>query len=395
MVMSKSLEYVDEQNSIDLTKRLIKSQSQSGNEKKLATLMAIEMKKAGFNLVQYDEHNNIVGIMPGLGRGKSLVLVGHLDTVPAGAMENPFNPVEIDGTKLGTRGKVITGRGACDTKAALAAMLCAGSALKRARARLKGDFVIIGLANTKTGKSTGLKQLIKKFELTPNFVVSCTPTNLEINTAHPGQATFEILAKGKMANIGNPKQGENAILKMNKIINYLKENAVLPEDKRFGKANMIISSITSNTVGESHSIPNLCQALLVRQFFNNENPETIRNEFLEILSKHNIKEQDVEINLKRFFKPHSVNSKEEIISIIQESRNIAFGKSAKISQWNSGVNVSEIFDIELPIVGFGPGDEKFAHTPIEHVPVDQVVKAAKAYTVLAEKICVQMKEKVA
>ena len=393
MVMSKSLEYVDEQNVLDLTKRLIKTQSPSGNEKKLATLMAIEMKKAGFNLVQYDEHNNIVGIMPGLGRGKSLILVGHLDTVPEGAMENPFDPKEIDGTKLGTRGKVITGRGACDTKAALAAMLSAGSALKRARARLKGDFVIVGLANTKTGKSAGLKQLIKKFELTPNFVVSCTPTNLEINTAHPGQVTFEILAKGKMSNIGNPKQGENAILKMNNIINCIKENVVLPEDKRFGKANMIISSMTSNTVGESHSIPNLCQALLVRQYFKSENPETIRNELLDILQKNNYKEEDVEINLRRFFKPHSVNQKEEIISVIQESRNIAFGKTAKISQWNSGVNISEIFDIKLPVVGFGPGDERFSHTPIEHVPVDQIVKAAKAYTVLAEKICVQMKDK--
>jgi putative selenium metabolism hydrolase len=393
MVMSKSLEYVDEQNVLDLTKRLIKTQSQSGNEKKLATLMAIEMKKAGFNLVQYDEHNNIVGIMPGLGRGKSLILVGHLDTVPEGAMENPFNPQEIDGTKLGTRGKVITGRGACDTKAALAAMLSAGSALKRSRARLKGDFVIIGLANTKTGKSSGLKQLIKKFELTPNFVVSCTPTNMEINIAHPGQVTFEILAKGKMSNIGNPKQGENAILKMNNIINCINENTILPEDNRFGKANMIISSITSNTVGESHSIPNLCQALLVRQFFKDENPETIKSELLGILSRNNFKEEDVEINIKRHFKPHSVSQKEEIISIIQDSRNIAFGKTAKISHWNSGVNISEIFDINLPVVGFGPGDEKFSHTPIEHVPVDQIIKAAKAYTVLAEKVCVQMKDK--
>jgi len=97
--------------------------------------------------------------------------------------------------------------------------------------------------------------------------------------------------------------------------------------------------------------------------------------------------------LRRFFNPHNVNPKEEIVSVIQESRNIAFGKTAKISQWNSGVNISEIFDIKLPVVGFGPGDEKFAHTPIEHVPVDQVTKAAKTYTVLAEKICVQMKDK--
>ncbi|MHA1557084.1 MAG: hypothetical protein ACTSPM_09145 [Candidatus Heimdallarchaeota archaeon] len=44
-------------------------------------------------------------------------------------------------------------------------------------------------------------------------------------------------------------------------------------------------------------------------------------------------------------------------------------------------------------MGFGPGDEKFTHTPYDHVPVDQIIKATKVYSVLAEKICVQMKDK--
>ncbi len=391
--MSKSLEYVDGQVVINLAKRLIKSQSPSGNEKKLATLMAIEMKKAGFNLVQYDEHNNIVGVMPGIGKGKTLVLVGHIDTVPPGEMVGAFDPQEVDGSKFGTRGKVITGRGSCDMKGALAAMISSGSALKRARARLKGNFVVVGLASTKNGNSTGLKNLLKKFEIEPHFIVSCAPTNLQINIAHPGQATYELVANGKMTNIGNPKHGESAILKMNKIIDCLQQNVVLPEDKRFGKANMIISSVSSTPVGESHSIPNQCNALLVRQFFKGENPEEIKNSFIEILKKNNFKEHDVTINLKRAFGPLDVNPKSEIISIIEAAKDLAIGKAAKISQWVSGVNISEIFDVNIPVVGFGPGDEKFAHTSMEHIPMDQIVKAAKVYTVLAEKICIQMKEK--
>ena len=391
--MSKSLEYVDDQVVIDLTKRLIKSQSPSGNEKKLATLMAIEMKKAGFNLVQYDEHNNIVGVMPGIGRGKTLVLVGHIDTVPPGEMLSAFDPQEVDGSKFGSKGKVITGRGSCDMKGALAAMICAGSALKRARARLKGNFVVVGLASTKNGNSTGLKKLLKKFEIDPHFIVSCAPTNLDINTAHPGQATYELVANGKMTNIGNPKQGESAILKMNRIIECLHQNVELPEDKRFGKANMIVSSVSSTPIGESHSIPNKCNALLVRQYFKGEKPNEIQNNFVEILKKNNFKEQDVSIQLKRAYNPLEVNPKSEIVSVIEAAKQLAIGKGTKISQWVSGVNISELFDVNMPVVGFGPGDEKFAHTSIEHVPMDQVVKAAKVYTVLAEKICIQMKEK--
>ncbi|HUT81758.1 MAG TPA: M20/M25/M40 family metallo-hydrolase [Candidatus Bathyarchaeia archaeon] len=391
--MSKSLEYLDDQVVVDLAKRLIKNQSISGNEKKIATLMAIEMKKAGFYRVQYDESNNIVGVMPGLTNGKTLVLAGNIDTVPPGAMINPFDPQEIDGSKLGTKGKVITGRGSCDMKAALAAMISAGGALKRARARLKGDYVVVGLANTKTGNSTGLNAVLKKFEIKPDFVISCAPTDLNINTAHPGQATFELIAKGKMTNIGNSETSENAILKMTKIINCIQENTILPEDKQFGKANMIISSIASQPIGESHSVPNLCQALLVRQFFKNENPEKIRNDFLNLLKVNNFKEQDVEINLKRSFNPHEVDPNTDIVSLIQEANEIAVGKPAKISHWGSGINISEMLDVSFPVVGIGPGNENFAHTPNEHVPVDQVIKAAKIYTALAEKICVQMKVK--
>ncbi|MFW9922111.1 MAG: M20 family metallopeptidase, partial [Candidatus Thorarchaeota archaeon] len=252
--MSKSLEFIDEKTVIDLAKRLVKSESTSGNEKKLATLLAIEMKKAGFNLVQYDENNyDIIGVMPGLGKGKTLVLAGYIDTVPPGLMDQPFSGLEMDGTKLGTKGKVIYGRGACDMKGALAAMISTGAALKRARARLKGNFAVVGLASSKIGKPTSLKQILKKFQLQPDYIVACPPTNLEINVAHPGQATFEVETFGTMSNIGYPKKGENAILKMNKVLDYLLNNTTLPIDKRFGEANLVVSSIESNPIGQSHS----------------------------------------------------------------------------------------------------------------------------------------------
>jgi len=392
--MSKSLEVIDEQSVIELAKRLIKSESTSGNEKKLATLMAIEMKKAGFNKVQYDEKtNDIVGVMLGLGKGKSLVLAGYIDTVPTGTMPDPYLAKEMDGAKLGTRGKVIYGRGACDMKAALAAMISTGAALKRSRARLKGNFAIVGLANSKTGKSSGLRKLMQKFELNPDYLVSCAPTNLDINIAHPGQATYNVVTQGKMSNIGNPEKGDNAILKMHNVIDCLLKNANLPEDKRFGKAKMVLSSISSLPLGQSHSVPCICQALLVRQIFKGENPEKIKTEFLNLLKKNNYKEDEIGISLARHFKALETASDAEIINIIQDAKNIALGKSAKIGQWTSGVNISELFDLDTPIVGFGPGNEDFAHTPVEHVPVDQIIKATKVYTVLAEKICVQMKDK--
>jgi acetylornithine deacetylase/succinyl-diaminopimelate desuccinylase-like protein len=392
--MSKSIDHIDEQAVIDLTKRLVKSESVSGNEKKLVTLLAIEMKKAGFNLVQYEKNNNnIVGVLPGSGKGKTLCLVGHIDTVPEGGMKDAFNPKIVDGSKFGTKSKVLTGRGTCDMKTALAAMISAAGALKRSRSRMKGDFIVVGLANTKTRKNAGLQEVLKKFDLHPDFVVSGAPTNLEINTAHPGQAIFEIITKGKMANIGNRAIGENAILKMNNIIDCLVENVKLPKDERFGQANMIISSMLSKPVGESHSVPNLCQALLVRQYFANEDPTKIKDDFYKILKKNGFKKEEILVNLHRAIVPYKVEPKEQIIDIIQEVRSFVVGKKASLGEWTGYTTISDIYKIDLPVVGIGPGDEKYAHTAIEHVPVDQIALAAKIYSVLGERICVAMKDK--
>ncbi|MEA2070885.1 MAG: M20/M25/M40 family metallo-hydrolase [Asgard group archaeon] len=387
--MVKSTKYIDERSVLNLAKRLIKTQSISGNEKKLVTLLAIELKKAGFNRVQYDEQNyNIIGTLPGLSKGMSLMLVGHLDTVPAGGMEKPFQGLEMEGSKFGTNGKVIYGRGACDMKAALAAMISAGGALKRARVRLKGGFTFVGLTNTKNGHSKGLEDVLSKFELDPDYILSCAPTNMNINVGHPGEAIFDILTYGKMTNIGALNKGENAILKMQKILKYLLNETSLPEDKIYGKANMFVSSIISKPVRANSLVPSQCKANLVRQYFKNEKPEEIKKELLDLLKKYNFKEkEDVKISLKRSFPPLQTKENSEIISFIQQSYQEIIDKKTEIGFWKNGINLSEILNVDYPIVGFGPGDDTLMHTAEEHVPINQIITAAKIYAALAEQIC--------
>jgi putative aminopeptidase FrvX len=66
----KTVDSVDEQAVVNLAKRLVKNKSISGEEKKILTLLAIELKKAGFTKVQYDKKNfNIVGKVAGTGKG--------------------------------------------------------------------------------------------------------------------------------------------------------------------------------------------------------------------------------------------------------------------------------------------------------------------------------------
>ena len=81
------------------------------------------------------------------GKGKSLALNGHLDTVPPGSgMTQPYAPVIKDGR--------LYGRGACDMKGAVAAMLYALLLLKRHNVELAGDLIFTGVIGEETRNGT-------------------------------------------------------------------------------------------------------------------------------------------------------------------------------------------------------------------------------------------------
>lgn len=80
---------------------------------------------------------NVIARLPGNGSGRSLMLSGHLDTVPAYDMEDPFSG-RIDNGKL-------YGRGACDMKGPLASMIAAMIGIHRSGISLRGDLLFVGL----------------------------------------------------------------------------------------------------------------------------------------------------------------------------------------------------------------------------------------------------------
>ena len=82
---------------------------------------------------------NVYGRIAGGGKGRSLMLSGHIDTVPAYDMADAFSGRIAEGK--------IYGRGACDMKGPVAAMMAVLIAFRRAGITLPGDVVFAGLAD--------------------------------------------------------------------------------------------------------------------------------------------------------------------------------------------------------------------------------------------------------
>lgn len=151
---------------------------------------------------------NVIGVARGTGGGKSLLLNAHMDTVGVSGMSAPFQPVTRDGK--------LFGRGAMDTKAALAAFM---SAAAEARGLgLRGDVILTAVVDEEYA-SIGTEAVARSWK--PDAAIVGEPSGLQIVTEHKGFAWFRVETAGVAAHGSLPDVGVDAILAMGKVLSAL------------------------------------------------------------------------------------------------------------------------------------------------------------------------------
>ncbi len=165
--------------------------------------------------VRYEEvapgRPNVIGAFPG-GAGKPAVLLApHLDTVGVDGMTvDPFGGERRDGR--------IYGRGACDTKGTMAAMLWALAELGADRiAELDIGVTFVGFMGEETGQP-GSRHFARRHRGRYDFALVGEPTGCDIVHKHKGTLWLEISAAGKAAHGSTPERGESAIAKMAELV---------------------------------------------------------------------------------------------------------------------------------------------------------------------------------
>ncbi|HWV24105.1 MAG TPA: M20/M25/M40 family metallo-hydrolase, partial [Thermomicrobiales bacterium] len=148
----------------------------------------------------------VVGMRKGAGGGKSLMLQGHIDTVPAGdpAAWKHDTWGEIDGDRL-------YGLGSTDMKGGVTSFIAAAGILNDLGITLKGDLFL----NTSIGEEDGgvgaLSTVLRGYK--PDAVVITEPTDLRLMVAHGGSLVFRITVHGKSAHGGSRMDGVSAFEK--------------------------------------------------------------------------------------------------------------------------------------------------------------------------------------
>lgn len=376
---------IDEKKLVAFARKLMRTPSPSGQEKEIARIVAAEMKAAGFGQVRVDGLHSVVGVIRGKSPRFRLLLNGHIDHAEAGAMKNPHSGqiVERSGRK------VIWGRGACDMKGAVAAMVFAGKAVMDSGVKLKSSAVLTAVSLEEPGRGEGIKRLLKEGKIRADMALSGEATNLQVNLGHRGKLEFDVLVKGKTTHGSTPSLGINAIFQMKKFIEKLQAAYALPVDPFFGPCTVTAIDISASPGRLTPIVPDRCNLVVDRRYLPSESAESVQRELEALIAA--IKAEDprfeAEVTLAKNFPPYYCKPEEEVVKLLQGARKKVLGEDGKFQAWRFGVDGTFIHRAGIPCAGFGPGNEDLAHTPEDYVPVDDLIVAAKVYAQIIADAC--------
>ena len=319
---------------------------------------------------------NVIGMLKGIGEGRSVMLNGHTDTVGITRMDiEPLNPVFRDGK--------VYGRGSFDMKAGLAAMMIAVKAIIEAGLRPRGDVILAFVADEEY-LSVGTEVLVKEYPT--DAAILCEPTNLKVCIAHKGFAWIKVEVFGKAAHGSRPDRGIDAIVKAGKFLARIEElgKDVLIQKKHplLGSPSIHASLIKGGT--ELSTYPDYCLIELERRTIPGESVETVEEEMKTMIE--NIGSEDEQFKAKfevSFYRPPLEVSRDQlIVSALTKAYSNILKQTPEFIGVGGWMDSAILAAAGIPTAIIGPGGEGF-HAATEYVDFESVITLTK---ILAETI---------
>ncbi len=317
---------------------------------------------------------NVLGKVKGKDPSHYLLFDAHLDTVSVQGMEiPPFTP-EIHNNRM-------YGRGSCDVKAGLAAMMMALRQV--AQSGEEPPLSVCLLASIDEEHSfQGIRHLTQ-LNIPAIGAVVAEPTELGIINCHKGILRWKIQVQGRSAHSAKPHLGINAISKMCRLIQALEES--LPP-RYAARAHPVLGPATFNvgTISggvQVNLVPAQCEIAIDRRILPGESTAEILGEFAAIIRQ--LEDEDPEFRatqdpISLEDPPLETSSQHPLIASAAAACYRWAGKSS-ISGVPYATNASTLSQAGIPAIVLGPGNIDQAHTAREFVDLEQVAQAAEIY----------------
>jgi acetylornithine deacetylase len=323
---------------------------------------------------------NVVGRLHGV--GPTLLLNGHLDTVGVGGMTiDPFVADVVDGR--------LRGRGSCDMKGGVAALLAATHALL-VTADDRPE-LIVALTADEENASLGMADLVDR-GVHADVAVVCEPTGLAVMPAHKGFVWMEARFRGHAAHGSRPDVGVDAI---RHAAQYLVSLDPLAHALTDGPTHPLLGhgSFHAGTIrgGRAASVyPEACTLVLERRTLPGEDPSEVVHPFREALTRLADADAsvaaDLEVTLERpgTEVPPDAPVVHGLLGALR-----AEGRSPQVKGMSAWVDAAYLNEVGIPAVCFGPGSIEQAHTADEWIDLEEITGCAEVLTRFARTLAKQ------
>ncbi|MDZ7373542.1 MAG: M20/M25/M40 family metallo-hydrolase [candidate division KSB1 bacterium] len=318
-----------------------------------------------------------------LGKGTPVLLFNaHLDTKPIeGMVIDPFKAEVRDGR--------LYGRGACDTKGAVAGMMLAAHALKSGGGPRRGCLRLVFEVGEE-GRKWAAEQLWQEQWLQADFAVVGEPSDGKVQIGNRGRVGGLVRTFGKSTHTATAELGVNAIEKMCRIIQAFLD---LPyrrfRDPIWGLAPLNFWKIESR--GWEATVPYECVAYFDTRLPPHVRPEEVLAQMRAALAELQRKDPELraeipEDELWPLLPAAAISTDHKLVQDAREAYFEITGYPPALGA-NPAMTMAHILITRgVPAIIFGPGEIGKAHTADESVGLDELVLAARFYTALAERI---------
>lgn len=323
------------------------------------------------------EKINLVAVTRGADASSiELALVGHTDTVP-------YDPAWIEALQLTEKDGKFFGRGACDTKAFIAAALTAVESLDLTR--LKEPLALVFTADEEIG-CLGAKRLAEARPFNARYAIVGEPTSLQPMNAGKGYCLAEIIVRGREAHSAYPQLGASAIFRAARLIERIEAIATeLQDDQRAGfdppYTTLNVGVISGGSA--KNVVPGECRFTLEWRPIPGQKTDRVLNLVKQAVA--DLQQQDpdfvCEIHAARADESFETRADSPVVEFLEESSGNRAGTVA------FGTEAPNMIALGTEAVVFGPGDIRVAHRTGEFVPIDQLNTCVDILRHAIERFC--------
>lgn len=355
---------------IELVRGLVAIPSPSRNEAAASAWLADQMRAAGYERAFVDDAGNAVGELGDLNAARTIVLLGHIDTVPGNI------PVRIENDLL-------YGRGSVDAKGSLATFVAGAARFGSAAARAAGiRVVVVGAVEEEAATSKGARFIASRFDGTndviPNACIIGEPSHWNrVTLGYKGRLLLDFTAEQPMAHTAGPDASVASVVV--DFWNWVTAHAARVnkgKDKAFEQLSPSLRRFITSTNDRMHDTVDGQFAWRLPTGFD---AEAFMSELAEQAKRPRGQGTKTVFRLqfRGYERPWRGDRNNALarsflagLRTVDPSQKLGFVLKTGTSDMNV---VGPAW--QCPIVAYGPGDSVLDHTPNEHLPIEEYWKA--------------------